>query len=418
MNLFKAKFKSALQYIKAFIKWVVIAGCTGLLSGIIGTLFHKSVEVVTEFRQQNNLIILCLPLGGIVIVALYKFFKLTEGTGTNEIINSIRTDEKVPPALAPAIFISTVITHFFGGSAGREGAALQLGGSIGSIIGRLFHLDEKDMHIVTLCGMSGVFSALFGTPMAAAFFALEVISVGVIYYAGLVPCIISALAAYRISLYFGVEPIAFLDVPVPQMSFLTVTRIVVLAVILAVVSIVFCIAMKQTKNYLKKIFKNEYWRIFAGGAIVVVLTFLINSRDYNGAGMDIIANAINGNAKPEAFLLKIIFTVITIGAGYKGGEIVPTFFIGATLGCIAGELLGLGAGFGAAVGLIALFCSAVNCPVASIILSVEIFGANGFIFFVIACAISYMLSGYYSLYSTQKIMYSKLKAEYININTK
>jgi H+/Cl- antiporter ClcA len=418
LELIKAKFKSALIYVKTFFKWAVIAGCTGLLSGIIGTLFHKSVELATDFRQKNDLIILCLPIGGIVILALYKFFKLTETTGTNEIISSVRTDEKVPPALAPSIFISTVITHLFGGSAGREGAALQLGGSIGSIIGRLFRLDEKDMHIVTLCGMSGVFSALFGTPMAAAFFALEVISVGVIYYAGLVPCILSALVAFRISLYFGVEPIGFSNVTVPDISFFVVLKIVVLAVICAVISILFCLSMKKTKAFMNKVLKNEYLRIFIGGLIVVALTFIIGSRDYNGAGMDIVTNAINGSAKPEAFLLKIIFTAITIGAGYKGGEIVPTFFIGATLGCIAGNLLGIGAGFGAAIGLIALFCSVVNCPVASIILSIEIFGAKGFMLFVIACAVSYMLSGYYGLYSKQKIVYSKLKAEYININTK
>ncbi len=418
LGLIKAKFNSALLYVKTFLKWAVIAGCTGLLSGIIGTLFHKSVELATDFRQQHDLIILCLPIGGIVILALYKFFKLTEATGTNEIINSVRTDEKVPTVLAPSIFISTVITHLFGGSAGREGAALQLGGSIGSIIGRLFRLDEKDMHIVTLCGMSGVFSALFGTPMAATFFALEVISVGVIYYVGLVPCILSALVAFRISLYFGVKPISFSDVAVPDISFLVVIKIVVLAVICAVISIFFCLSIKQTRAFMNKVFKNEYLRIFIGGLVVAALTFIIGSRDYNGAGMDIITNAVNGSAKPEAFLLKIVFTAITIGAGYKGGEIVPTFFIGATLGCIVGSILGIGPGFGAAIGLIALFCSVVNCPVTSIILSIEIFGAKGFMLFVIACAVSYMLSGYYGLYSKQKIVYSKLKAEYINVNTK
>ncbi len=418
LELIKAKLKSASLYVKTFFKWAVIAVCTGLLSGIIGTLFHKSVELATDFRQHHDLIILFLPIGGIVILVLYKFFKLTEATGTNEIINSVRTDEKVSPALAPSIFISTVITHLFGGSAGREGAALQLGGSIGSIIGRLFRLDEKDMHIVTLCGMSGVFSALFGTPMAATFFALEVISVGVIYYVGLVPCILSALVAFRISLYFGVKPISFSDVAVPDISFLVVIKIVVLAVICAVISIFFCLSIKQTRAFMNKVFKNEYLRIFIGGLVVAALTFIIGSRDYNGAGMDIITNAVNGSAKPEAFLLKIVFTAITIGAGYKGGEIVPTFFIGATLGCIVGSILGIGPGFGAAIGLIALFCSVVNCPVTSIILSIEIFGAKGFMLFVIACAVSYMLSGYYGLYSKQKIVYSKLKAEYINVNTK
>ena len=149
------------------------------------------------------------------------------------------------------------------------------------------------------------------------------------------------------------------------------------------------------------------------------MTLLVGTRNYNGIGLNIIDSAIlDGAARPEAFLLKIVFTAITIGAGFKGGEIVPTLFIGATFGCVAGGLLGLDPGFAAAVGLIALFCGVVNCPIASFILSIELFGAQGMVLFAVACAVSYMLSGYYGLYSSQKIMYSKLKAEFININTK
>ncbi|MEN6315852.1 MAG: chloride channel protein [Clostridiaceae bacterium] len=416
--MFKDKIESALNYAVTFLKWGFIAGCTGLLGGVVGTLFHKSVEFATVFRTGHEWIIWFLPAGGVVILSLYKLCRIAENTGTNEVISSVRSDEKVPPALAPLIFISTVITHLFGGSAGREGAALQLGGSIGSVIGRIFRLDEKDMHIITLCGMSSVFAALFGTPLTAAFFALEVISVGVIYYSGLVPCIISSLVAFKVSLYFGVKPISFSYVNVPEISLSVLAKTIGLAVICAVVSIVFCMTMKQTRAFMKRIFKNEFVRIMAGGLAISALTFLLQTRDYNGAGMNIITDAISGSARPEAFLLKIIFTAITIGAGYKGGEIVPTFFIGATLGCVAGGLLGIGAGFGAAIGLVALFCSVVNCPIASIILSIETFGADGLILFAITCAISYMLSGYYGLYSTQKIMYSKLRAEYININAK
>ncbi len=407
-----------MTYLTTFFKWGLIAGLTGLLGGGVGTLFHISVEFVTEFRLAHGYIIWFLPLGGIVIIALYKLCGLTENAGTNEVISSVRSDDKVPPILAPLIFVSTVITHLLGGSAGREGAALQLGGSIGSMVGRLFKLDEKDMHIITLCGMSGMFAALFGTPLTAAFFALEVISVGVVYYSGLIPCIVSSLIAYTVSLYFGVEPVRFCNVAVPEMSLAVIAKIIGLAIICAAVSIVFCTAIKQTRIRMSRIFKNGYIRIAVGGFAVIALTYLVRSGDYNGAGMDIITDAIGGSAKPEAFILKIIFTAITIGAGYKGGEIVPTFFIGATLGCVVGGLFGLGADFGAAIGLVALFCSVVNCPVASIILSVEIFGADGLLLFAIACAVSFMLSGYYGLYSTQKIIYSKLKAEFININAK
>ena len=158
--------------------------------------------------------------------------------------------------------------------------------------------------------------------------------------------------------------------------------------------------------------------MFIGGIVIVLLTIIIGTRDYNGAGMDVILNAMNGTAKPEAFLLKMIFTAITISVGYKGGEIVPTFFIGATFGCVVGKFLGLDPCFGAAVGLVALFCGVVNTLITSIILSIELFGAGNIVLFAIACGVSYMESGYYSLYSSQKIMYSKIKAEYINRNAK
>ena len=169
---------------------------------------------------------------------------------------------------------------------------------------------------------------------------------------------------------------------------------------------------------MEKLFKNKYLRAFVGAVVIVLLTLLVGTRDYNGAGMDIITRAISGEAKPEAFLLKILFTAVTIATGFKGGEIVPTFFIGSTFGCVASPLFGLDPTLGAAIGFIALFCGVVNCPVASIILSLEVFGPEGILFFAIACSVSYMMSGYFGLYESQKILYSKINDEYININTK
>lgn len=410
--------KGAFIYIKTFFKWIIIASVTGALGGFIGTFFHIAVEFATEIRTENPLVILALPLSGILIVFLYRITKQSESKGTNEVINSIRTKDKVPFLMAPLIFISTVITHFFGGSAGREGAALQLGGSIGSQVGRLFRLDEKDMHLVTMCGMSGVFSALFGTPLTATFFAMEVISVGVVYYSSIVPCITSSLVAFGVSLFFGVSPVKYVIETSPSLELIPILQTVALSVLCAVVSIIFCLSMHKTAKFLNEKIPNEYIRIVVGGAAIVALTFILQTNDYNGAGMNIIQNAIDGNANWEAFLLKIVFTAITIGAGFKGGEIVPTFFIGATFGCVIGTLFGMNPAFGAAIGLVATFCGVINCPIASIILSVELFGADNIIFFAIACGVSYMFSGYYGLYSSQKIVYSKLRAEYININAK
>ena len=418
-NYVKRKAHNADRYIIALAKWVFMAFVIGGVGGLIGSLFHMAVNFATDFREENSYMIYLLPLGGVVIMFLYRVCKVGEETGTNLIISSVRKNDKVPILIAPLIFVSTVITHIMGGSAGREGAALQLGGSIGAKAGEIFRLDEKDMSLAIMCGMSAVFSALFGTPVTAAFFAMEVISVGEIYYVGLVPCIASSLVAYKISLLMGLPPTCFKMTGVPTFNFVPLLKTAVLAALCALVSMFFCIVMKSTHKFFAEKIKNCYVRVLIGGAAIIVLTLLVGSHDYNGAGGDIITAAVeNGKAMPFAFLLKIAFTAITIGSGFKGGEIVPTFFIGATFGCVAGGLLGLAPGFGAAIGLAATFCGVVNCPGASIFLSLELFGGQGLVFFSVACAISYMLSGYYGLYSEQKIIYSKTKAKYINIHAK
>lgn len=410
--------KYAVNYMLTFVKWVIISALTGAVGGIIGALFHLSVDKATELRGGNPWLIYLLPAAGVVIVLIYKLLGLEEGIGTNDILTAVRKKEKgVPPLLAPAIFASTALTHLCGGSAGREGAALQLGGSIASVAGKIFKVEEKEFPLVLMCGMAAVFSALFLTPLTAAFFAMEVISVGIIYYSALVPCLCASLTAYKISLMFGAMPLEY-SISVPQIGIENCFTVGVLAAVCAVLSIIFCIVMHGTGQFFGRYIKNSYLRIAVGGILIIALTLVCGTYDYNGAGMNIVAEAIKGHALPEAFILKILFTAITIGAGFKGGEIVPTFFIGSVFGCIMGPLLGLDAGFSAAVGLVALFCGVVNCPAASIFLSIELFGADGILFFAVACAVSYLLSGYHGLYSGQKIVYSKLKAEYIDIYAK
>ena len=417
LKIIKENFSSIIKYAITFFKWFILATVTGFTGGAVGTLFHVSVEWATGFRISHSWIILLLPLGGLLITAIYQFSGYKD-IGTNEIIDAVRTPNGVPFALTPLIFLSTVITHLFGGSAGREGAALQLGGSIANFIGKITHLDEKDMHIITLCGMSAVFSALFGTPLTAVVFALSVISVGVIYYAGLLPCVISAYLAYLVSIKCGTEPVHFILTDIPAFTVPNSLRVIALSFCCAILGIIFCLTLHKTHHLFEKYIKNPYLRAAVGGVIVVVLSFIFSSGDYNGAGMNIVERAIGGEAKPEAFIIKLIFTAITVGAGFKGGEIVPTFFVGATFGCTVGSLLGLDPGFGAALGLVSLFCAVVNCPIASVFLSIEIFGSEGMLLFALSVAISYLLSGYYGLYSSQKIVYSKLRAEVVNINAK
>ncbi len=416
----KTETESAEKYTLTFFKMTLLAILTGLVGGVIGSLFHMSVNAATQFREDHKIVILLLPLAGVFIVWLYHLLGMEDDGGTNLIISSVRTKKHVPLRMAPLIFISTVVTHLVGGSAGREGAALQFGGSIGNEIGELFKIKKEDIGLAVMCGMSAVFASLFGTPLTACFFALEVISVGVLYYAALVPCLTSALVAYGVSLLMKAEPTRF-DVKqyVPDTDLLTLIKIAVLAAACTVISILFCAAMKSVRRWLETLIEGKYLRAAVGGLLILVLSVIFSSGDYNGAGTDVIERAIyEGEAHPCAFLLKIVFTAITIGAGFKGGEIVPTMFIGATLGYTVSPLIGLDPHFGAAVGIAAMFCAVVNCPTAAIFLSIEIFGSEGLLLFAAACCISYMLSGSYGLYSSQKIVYSKLHTRYINRRTK
>ena len=404
---------SAGKYFRTFYRWVLLSTLTGAICGLVGSAFNLTVSRVTSFRGGNHWLIFLLPIGGVLIAALYHVTK-TEGAGTNKIIDSVHEGKKVPVLLVPVIFVSTAITHLVGGSAGREGAALQIGGGIGFRVGKLLHLDEKDMPLVTLCGMSAVFAALFGTPLTATIFALEVISVGVLYYSGFIPCLVASMAAYGISRLIGIAPMGF-EIIFEPLEIVMILRCCALAVICALVSIVFCVAMHRTEHLAAAKIKNTYLRGICGGVMLIALTLIVGSYDYNGIGTETIERALSGADTPDwAFFWKIVFTAITIGFGFKGGEIVPTFFIGATLGCVVGPILGMPAGFAAAIALVAMFCGAVNCPIASIILSVELFGSANLIYFALACGISYMLSGYFGLYSSQKIIYSKTRAEYIN----
>lgn len=411
------KLENIGKMLLSFVKWIIIAAVVGAFVGIVGVFFHICVEKATEIRVEMPWLIWLLPIGGSAVVFLYKKTGMEKDRGTNLVLDAVRSNEPLNIKTAPLIFVSTVITHLFGGSSGREGAALQIGGSIASYVGTHIKLDEKDQRIITMCGMAAGFSALFGTPVAAVVFAMEVVSVGVMYYSAIVPCIIaSAVGAYIASL-FDIAPTSFSVIgSIPTIELLTIFKVIVLAVLCAAVSMLFCLTLKKTHKLYDKI-PNKTAAAIVGGLAVAILTFIIGTTDYNGAGMDVIGRAVAGEAEYEAFILKIIFTALTLGAGFKGGEIVPTLFVGATFGNVAGKLFGLGGSFGAGLGMAALFCGVTNCPLTSLILSIELFGTEGLIYYAVACAVSYKLSGYYGLYSAQKIVYSKHRPEFIDKKT-
>ena len=271
-------------YVRTFIKWTAAAAVIGAACGLVGTLFHFGVHEVTAFRGTHPWVLYLLPLAGLVIVGFYKLTG-TDGLGTDDIIDAVHQGKLLPILLLPAIFFGTILTHLCGGSAGREGAALQMGGTIGQYLGRHFQLDDRDLRVATLAGMAAFFSALFGTPLAATVFAIMVISIGVIYHVALYPSLLAALVAYGVSIHLGVEPTRF-AVSVPEQTVGIFVRVALLGVLCALVSILFCQVMHGAGHLMKRI-RNPWLRVACGGAAIIVLT-LIFGTDYNGAGMEIV----------------------------------------------------------------------------------------------------------------------------------
>lgn len=407
----KVRLDAILPTLRALGQWLLLAGLAGAACGLAGAAFTWSVAQVTAIRAAHPWLLFCMPIAGLIIVWSYRAAGMENDSGTNQIIASVRGETRPPVRLAPLIFLGSVLTHLTGGSAGREGAALQIGGSLSEGIGRMLRLGEQNLNTIIQCGMAGLFSALFGTPVTATVFSLEVVNVGHMHYSAFFPCLLAALTANSIPRYLGLPAESYHLLGVPEMGLLPMLQCGGLAILAALVSMAFCALMHGAGHLYQKYIPNQYLRALAGAAFVIALTLIEGSGDYNGAGGHIIELAVEGEVRvPWAFLWKMLFTALTLGAGYRGGEIVPTLFIGSTFGCAVGPLFGLDPAFGAAISMIALFCGVVNCPLASIFLAIELFGGGGLPFFALACALSFLVSGHYSLYSSQKLVYSKLEA--------
>ena len=411
--------KVSMKNAAVFLKWLLYSCLIGVIVGLVAVAFHLGVDFATELRGEHPKIIWLLPLTGPAIVLLYRVCGMEKDRGTNLVLVAVRDAERLKLRTAPLIFLSTILTHLAGGSAGREGAALQLGASLSAYIGRLLHLDEKDKRIVMMCGMAAAFSALFGTPITAAIFAMEVVTVGRMYYVAMVPCLLSSCTAGLVAHGFDLHAVH--GYPVHDalgLELLPLLQAAALGVLCALLSILFCEAMHLSHRLYAKYLPDPLLRGLAGGVLVLALTLLVGEQTYNGAGDGVIRRLLAGDTIPEAFLLKILFTALTLGAGFRGGEIVPVLFTGCAFGTWAGPLLGLPHGFSGALGMAAVFCGATNCPLSSILLAFELFGGEGLPLYALCCGVSYMLSGYYGLYSEQKIIYSKLRPEWVDEKAK
>lgn len=406
------------EAVESLTLWSMVSVVTGLLIGVIASVFAHVVEWATEYRNLHPMLVLGLPIGGIVIVALYKVMGQEKNTGTNMVLTVLRSDHEVMPAtVTPLILISTSITHLFGGSSGREGAALQFGASVGSTMGRYLQLNESNRKILILASMSAAFAALFGTPLAAAIFPMEVISVGVMYYAALVPCMFSAFIAEYVSVLLGVRTfkIPYLVENVPD--FFTdgnALKVIALAACFAMAGVLFCTALHKSEHLFSKWCPNPYLKVCVGAVCVIGLSFLLGTQRYLGLGEATIHASFVEAQGFEHFLLKILFTCLTLCVGFKGGEIVPTLFIGATLGSALSVVVNLPPSLCAACGMVGVFCAVTNSPISSMLIALELFGSEGMQYYCLAVSISYLLSGYQSLYKEQKIVYSKTENKYIN----
>lgn len=399
------------------LKWLVMGALIGLIVGAISSAFSFCLSYVTTLRMEHSWLVYLLPIGGLLIVGLYRIVLKDVDIGTDEIITAISEKPHVRAMIAPLIFISTTITHLCGGSAGREGAALQLGGSLGNFLGRIIRMSEQDRKILITAGMSAAFSAMFGTPMAAAIFSVEAAMVGSIYLSSLLPSVIAAVVASQFSASLGISPESFVISVIPDFTLVSGLKIILLAILVGGLSIVFCVTMKYVKIGMKKWIRNPFIRVLVASGVFILITTFVGNGDFYGAGIHIVEKAVHeGTAKWYYFVMKIILTAIIMGAGFKGGEIVPAFYVGATFGCIFGKILGVSPGLCAAMGMTAMFCGITNCPIASMLISFELFGFNCVPYIIIVVAVSFVASGYSGIYTSQKFLYSKYRPIYKNKN--
>jgi len=411
--------KRAFEYGVLLIRQSMLACVVGVLTGVCGVAFQFTTTQASRIFLWSESFggvraLYFLPLVGLVIVWLYHRSKLSVYAGTNEVVEALTSREKPSPLLAPLVFLCSVLTHLCGGSAGREGAALQLGGCVGLGVGkafeRFFRLQPHEMHVAIVCGMSGGFAAVFNAPLTATVFALEIACVGVVYYPAFLPALLTALWGASFASACGFQSMArtISETP-PTPTFDLVFPTIVFGVLCGLVCVFFCSTIRRVTKRATLCFSNDYFRAFCGGSCVVVATLFFGSR-YNGTGLTNITQAFDGKVGSWDFVLKTLFTAVSLGCGYKGGEIVPALATGATFGAVVAPLLGMDPELGVALGMVALFCGTTNCPIASLFLGVELFGFQNASIFAIVCGVAYLTSGHAGLYRSQRVFFSKLTA--------
>ncbi|MHA0858315.1 voltage-gated chloride channel family protein [Paenibacillus sp. CMAA1364] len=390
----------------SLIKWIFFGGVVGLLTGSASAIFLISLAYVTDVRLANPWLLFLLPLGGALVSYLYHTYGLNSSKGNNLIFEQVqeREHEHVPLRMAPLVLFGTLITHLLGGSAGREGTAVQMGGSLADQFGRWIKVGPIDRKIILMCGISGGFGSIFGTPIAGAVFALEVIVLGMMRYDALIPCFIASFTGNIVAMkLWGITHTQFDMGSVPTLTFMVLLKVILASIYFGLTSRLF----SQLTHFLKKTFAkfihNPMLKTAVGGLVIIIMVYVVGSRDYLGLGVNLISDSFEGDVHPFAFFGKLLFTSVTLGAGFQGGEVTPLFAMGATLGHSLAGVLHMYAPFLAALGFIAVFSGATNTPIACFLMGIELFGSEGAVFMFIACVVSYLFSGPTGIYTSQQI---------------
>lgn len=387
-------------------KWGVLGAWVGLLSGVASALFLHALGWATTYRESHPYLLFGLPLAGAAIGFLYhRFGKSVEG-GNNLLLERIHEpDAPIPFRMAPLILIGTLVTHLFGGSAGREGTAVQMGGALASLATGPLRLSPREHQRVIQSGISGGFGSVFGTPLAGTIFGLEVLRVGKLTYEGLIPCFVAALVGDAVCRALGVQHHAYsAGLALPASTPLLWLLVTIAGGLFGGASVLFVELTHALQRRAKRHLTHAWLRPLVGGSLVIVLTYLVGTREYLGLSLPLIERSFTpGGVVLWAFALKILFTAVTLATGFKGGEVTPLFCIGATLGAAFAKLTGQPVAYFAALGFVAVFAGAANTPLACIVLGIELFGAPMALPLAAACIVSYTLSGHRGIYLSQRV---------------
>ncbi|MFV5695726.1 voltage-gated chloride channel family protein [Flavobacterium sp. LB3P122] len=411
MNLENAK-----KIMHITLKWIFICALTGIFSGSASAFFLVALEWVTHYREHNNWVIWFLPLGGLIIGLCYHYCGKDVIKGNNLLLEEYENPQKtIPLKMAPLVLLGTLITHFFGGSAGREGTAVQMGGSITDQFTKLFKLDNPERKTLIILGISAGFASVFGTPLAGALFALEVLYFSKISFKSIPLSFITAYIAYFTVEFWHVKHTHYSIPIIPEMNLTNLFWVILASILFGLAAMLFSRSTHFWSALFSKTISFPPLRPFIGGIILSLAIYFIGTTKYIGLGIPVIVDAfLNPNASYD-FLLKILFTGFTLGAGFKGGEVTPLFFVGATLGSALSLVVPLPIALLAGIGFVAVFSGATHTPIACTVMGMELFGIESGIFIGIACIIAYFGSGSVGIYKAQIVkgakyhLYQKVK---------